>query len=147
MFKTILNFVWVRVRFGPVTRLRTVILNSGLTKETKQKYFPQFSCFLQESLQNDYEKKIYKIKQDWKEQVPVVDVCTIRCLVSCEVTRDHYVLDWRTPCLVLRPLPHYAQGRRDGISARRCFVFYFFPWCPAPCLFPIIHLASLSKLW
>jgi len=28
-----------------------------------------FSFVLQESLQNEYEKKIYKIKQDWKEQV------------------------------------------------------------------------------
>lgn len=27
------------------------------------------SFVLQESLQNEYEKKIYKIKQDWKEQV------------------------------------------------------------------------------
>lgn len=129
------------------------ILNSGLTKETKQKYFPQFPCSLQESLQNDYEKKIYKIKQDWKEQVLAVDVCTIRCLVSCEVTRDQYVLDWRMPPCNLPASysdlsPAMRKGRRDDISARRCSAFYFFPWCLAPCLFPIIHLDSLSKrLW
>ena len=149
-----LSHVWDHARFHltsssiwtKVSRRQTFLTQAS--QRRGKNFFSQFSCFLQESLQNDYEKKIYKIKQDWKEQVPVVDVCIIACLVSCVVTRDQYVPDWRmAPCNLPASYsdfsPTLRKGQQDGISAERCFAFYSFPWCLAPCLFPIIHLVAL----
>lgn len=133
MLETMLDFIWLRVRFGPRSLDDKHKLRPHKGEETI--FFFQFSCFLQESLQNGYEKKIYKIKQDWKEQVLIV-------------TCDQYVPDWRMPpcnppASYSDPSPTLRKGRRDGISAERCFAFYSFPWCLGPCMFPIIPLVAL----
>lgn len=136
-----LSHVWDHARFHltwssiwtKVSRRQTFLTQASQRRGNN--FFFQFSCFLQESLQNGYEKKIYKIKQDWKEQVLIV-------------TCDQYVPDWRMPPCNLPASysdlsPTLRKGRRDGISAERCFAFYSFPWCLAPCMFPIIPLVAL----